>query len=125
MARTNEDAVRERIDNDPGLPILHHITDASVIVDDIVTTASDLGITITAAKLKLIETYLAAHFYALVDLQPMEEQTGRGRIVYEGKTGKYFELTRHGQMAIAMDPTNTLSSGPHVGVTWAGTEREV
>ena len=124
MARTTTDAVRARIDNDPGLPIKHHIADANVIVNDIVTTASDLGITITAARLKVIETYLAAHFYALLDLQPMEEQTSRGRIVYEGKTGKYFELTRHGQMAIALDPTDTLRSGPHVGVTWAGTERE-
>ena len=94
-----------------------------MIVDDIVTAASDLGITITAGRLKLIETYLAAHFYALVDLQPVEEQTGRGRIVYEGKTGMYFELTRHGQMALALDPTDTLRSGPHVGVTWAGTEK--
>ncbi len=124
MARTSEDTVRDVIITDPDLPIQHHIDNAGVVVDDIVTTASDLGITITTAKLKLIETYLAAHFYALVDLQPMEEQTGRGRIVYEGKTGKYFELTRPGQMAIALDPTNTLSSGPHVGVTWAGTERE-
>ena len=123
MARTNEDAVRGIIDNDPGLPIQNHIDNANVIVDDIVTAASDQGITITAARLVLIETYLAAHFYALVDLQPMEEQAGRGRIVYEGKTGKYFELTRHGQMAMAIDPTDTLRSGPHVGVTWAGTEK--
>ena len=123
MVRTTEDYVRSKIDNDPDLPIKHHIETASVLVDDIVTNASDLGITITAARLREIETYLAAHFYALLDLQPMEEETGRGKIKYEGETGKYFELTRHGQMAIAMDPTDTLKSGPQVTVTWAGTER--
>jgi len=122
--RTEECEVREVIDVDPDASVTIHIKNANIVVDKISSNATTLGITITANELKLIETYLAAHFYALFDQQPSEEQVGpRSRTKYQGKTAMAYDSTLWGQLAKELDPTNTLGSQVNVSVNWLGTVR--
>lgn len=118
--RTEECKVREIIDTDPDLDILPFITYANTMTDKIATRATDMAITVTAAELLLIETYIAAHFYALKDPQYIEKQTGKARAVFQGQTGMALNSTFWGQMALAMDPTGVLGGNQAYGA-WLGT----
>lgn len=117
--RTNEDLVRGVIDTNPEKSLKIHIRNANTLTDEIVTEAAAQGITISSGRLELIETYLAAHFYTLEDPWPsrVEVQTGRSRTRYD-KGPDWFE------MAMKLDPTDTLKGGPRVGIHWLGTPIE-
>lgn len=75
-----------------------------------------------------IETYLAAHFYALRDPQYQQEQNEMAMAIYQGKTGTGLELTWWGQQAKIFDVTGTLASldasskkgKTKISMTWLG-----
>ena len=121
--RIEECDVREAIETDEDTPVNSYMFNANVVTDQVAAKATELGITVSTGILKLIETYIAAHFYALFELQTSEEDTGKARTKFQGKTDMYFESTLWGQMAIQFDPTGFLSSSVEVSVFWAGTER--
>lgn len=125
--RTTEDEVRAVLDTDPTINVQSYISNASVIVDDIATRATTMSLTVTSARFKLIETYLAAHLYALFDPQYQEKETGKASATFQGHTGKGYELTWWGQMAISFDPTGMLRDESEGVATpdgnWLGTER--
>lgn len=123
VARTEECEVRAAIETDPDISINTYMTNAGIVTDQVSSEATKLGITVTTGILKLIETYISAHFYALFEQQSHEEDTGKARNKFQGKTNMYFEATLWGQQAIALDPTGFLSSSIPVTVLWAGTER--
>lgn len=84
----------------------------------------------TAEKLARIETYLAAHFYALRDRQTISEQAGTVSVTYQSKIGLFLKLTHYGQTAMMLDGAGGLAAldkkmengGPvKAGFTWLGT----
>lgn len=78
----------------------------------------------TDEELRAIETYLAAHAYALKDPQYSSKSTGKTSSTFEGQTGMLLKFTRYGQMACALDHTGKLSditSGKtKVGIKYVG-----
>lgn len=124
MPRTTEYEVRSVIETDEKISVAQFIKTAGVFTDRVSTKATDMGITVTAAELTAIETYLAAHFYALRDPQYQSKSTGKSQATFQGKTEMGLNLTWWGQQAIALDPTGTLDADSfEAGLTWLGTER--
>lgn len=67
----------------------------------------------TAATLKNIEIYLAAHFAALKFKQAVESELGgtnRAKDKYAYPLGKGLDLTTYGQMAKILDTSKVLAS---------------
>lgn len=68
----------------------------------------------TDAHLTEIETWLAAHFYSVVDkaTRPQMESAGQGaaQITYFGRVGLYLTETHWGQQAIALDTEGNLAA---------------
>ncbi len=136
MARTTATLVKDVIDViDPADTLATFITFAGTITDRAEATAISNGLTLTTAQLLFIETYLAAHLYALKHPQVQKSRTGRSSETYQGKTGTGLLSTFWGQAALEMDNTGSLVSvtdsgfggggdnGPpiSVGATWLGT----
>jgi hypothetical protein len=93
---------------------------AGMLVDDVVACAAEDEITLSDAKLELLERWLAAHAYKQSDRGYSEKQTGRARAKYEGKTGMYLTSTRYGQIAISLDTSGCLAAIAEGGGTSAG-----
>jgi hypothetical protein len=92
------------------------IETASSLVDDLVAAATEEGEVIIAAKAELIERWLSAHQYTMLD--PL----------YAAKSTKDSSGTFRDQSflstALQLDPTGLLSGiikGQRVGGFWAGT----
>ncbi len=70
-----------------------------------------LNLNLSDDLLKLIETYLAAHFTALKDPRVRQVAMHSANITYAlPAMGAGFAGTIYGQTALALDYTNTLSS---------------
>lgn len=128
--RTTQEEVRSvlGIASDSDIAMYPFINTATNIVSRISTNATASSITISSSELQKIEAYLAAHFYALAYPQSVENQAGKSRAKYMGKTDMGFDYTSWGQMAKAMDVTGTLSGmddGVLVGGHWLGTDTTV
>jgi hypothetical protein len=116
MARTTSELVEGLLsdDYDGESSLTVHVTSAYVMVNRVVTCATNKGITLSDEELELIERWLAAHFYASVD-QPYEEKEtaagrGKSRGKFQGKTAMYLEGTKYGQNAMALDYSGCLSA---------------
>lgn len=84
----------------------------------------------TAARLAIIEKWLAAHFLAIRDPRFASETTGPASASYQQQVGLNLGLTPYGQQAMLLDTKGGLawldkhiSQGkrPRVGITWLGT----
>lgn len=106
MARTNESLVKAVIDVDDSVWSGVFILLAEPLVDRLAEAESSL----TDKELTNIETYLAAHFYALRDPQYQSKRTGKASATFQGRTAKGLDLTWWGQTAKALDPTRSLNS---------------
>ena len=127
MARTSDVKVRAVIETEAEHDLEQFITHANALVDRVNTCATGKSITLTSTELEIIETYLAAHFYALRYLQFSEKKTGRASVVIQGKTGMGLEATLWGQQALSLDPSGCLAEitgGNMPTVHWAGTTIE-
>jgi hypothetical protein len=110
MPRTSADEVAEifdtSLDTSDGGSLSTWVEIATELVDDIAETDPSIG----ESRLTKIETLVAAHMAASQD-QRHERESGAARSVsYQGETGMHFEATKHGQQAIALDPTSTLAN---------------
>lgn len=83
-----------------------HIQSANVLVTKVCVSAAD---PLDDAHLALVETWLAAHFYAVTDPQSTYEQAGSVSIKYEGTVDLNLNLTRFGQQAMLLDTTGGLA----------------
>lgn len=105
--RTDEEQLRELLDcgATPNLEVFMAI--ASQTVDALLISSG-----LSAEVLKLVETFLAAHFYTLTKergtlaSQTMGDATDRFHNVYT----KGFGATRFGQQALVLDTSGTLAS---------------
>ncbi len=122
MVRTTQELVAGIIELDPRISDLSpFITAASLLVDE-VDAKSDLA----SENLQVIETWLAAHFYAIRDPRSLVEKAGSVSQTIESKVDLNLSVTRYGQMAMVLDTSGTLralSNGRvSLKVTWLGTD---
>ena len=116
--------------NTPGMPPRYELVSGDVSEYDPASaltnkvSSADSNGTLDEEILFEIETYLAAHFYALRDPQYMEKKTGDASAVFQGRTGMKLDSTLWGQTAITLDLTGFLASvnrGIHkASITWLG-----
>lgn len=112
--RVVESDIRAIIDTDPAIDLYPHILNANILTNKVSRVATEKSITVTDDELKVIEKYVAAHFYSLVDPQYIEKETGRAR-------GKFPERDWYG-IAKMLDPTGVLDSEEVTpNITWLGT----
>lgn len=120
--RTNAGAVAKVLANDYGndpdgnpIDLLPYIETASAVVDDISTYASDNSITLNATRKELIERWLAAHYYTVMDPIYKRKKT-------EKAEGDFFDRSYLG-VAKNLDPTGFLAdleTGITAEVWWLG-----
>ena len=123
--RAVEATVRAVIDTDNKVPMARFIATANALTDYV--SAQDTGSVLNTALLLEVETYLAAHFYALYDRHVglHTEKIGEASADYQGKTEMRLDSTLWGQQAIALDVSGTLSlvnkGSTKLTLTWLGT----
>jgi hypothetical protein len=106
MPRTSTSAVKETVDTSlSDTAIDDWIAVAGDLVDDIEDRSS-----LSDGRLARIERLVAQHFLSAQD-QRHSSVSGPSRSAeYQGETGKHFEGTKHGQRALALDPTGVLAN---------------
>lgn len=79
---------------------------------DLIVTEQLASSDLSAARLKLIELYLAAHFVAITEEKGALKSTkmGDSEDTFGVNVGFGLKLTRYGQQAISLDPSGVLSS---------------
>lgn len=106
MARTNENDVLEIINTDLSTASIDAwIGVANELVDDI----ADEDPTLDSSRLEKIEKLAAAHLLSSQDQRIENASRETASITYQGDTGMNFQGTKHGQAAIALDPTGVLA----------------
>ena len=116
MARTTAELVKNVLApgkdydtvNNPSLEPA--ITAAEEWVSDIASFATESGITVSAKRLQVLATWIAAHVYMTSDRGYTSKSTDGSSGSFQGQTGRYFEATYYGQTAVALDPTGYLAS---------------
>ncbi len=84
--------------------VVPFIKPASILVDRIALADTSVADDV----LLEIETQLAAHFLTLFEPRVVKEEAGATKFEYEGETGMALESSKYGQMAMVLDPTDTL-----------------
>lgn len=95
-------------DYDGSTSLTPYIAAASSIVDRL--AALDSSGVLTSAQLTLIETWLSAHCYCMMDRLMQSEGKGKSSGTVMGVFGKRLESTTYGQMALSLDWSGRLSS---------------
>ena len=97
-----------------------HVGTASTMVDDLVTYATTRGVTLSAAKLELIERWLAAYSYTKTDRifkSRSQGGSGGGSASFAGAEKPYWD------QAVQLDTTGFLLQQEKrkvVSMTWLG-----
>jgi hypothetical protein len=82
-----------------------YIEAASLIVSDVCSNSD-----YSDAKLKMIELWLSAHFYAVREPTAAAERAGSVGATYDSKVDLAFCLTRYGQQALLLDTEGYLAA---------------
>jgi hypothetical protein len=113
MPRTTDAAVRKLIELDASFDTEPFIESANALVTEVCETAEDDdgNAVYDAARLELIERWLAAHYCAQRDPRATQESIGRGAIsaTYQSKVDLGFDNTHYGQMAMRLDTEGGLA----------------
>ena len=106
MARVTESEVAAIIDYDDAITDLEpFITIANLIITEKMT-----GLSLSAALLKELERWLAAHFVAVRDPRLTSEKIGDASVGLAVKVGMHLDATPYGQQVKVLDPTGTLAN---------------
>ena len=105
MARVTSSDVAAICELDATIPVDPFIAVATLLVDEELAIKNVLS----AARLKEIERYLAAHFYCVRDPRAQSESAGVSQS-YEGSASDGLKRTRFGQQAIILDTTGRLNT---------------
>lgn len=130
--RTTAELVGAIVDVDPSVSDLSPFIDAA---NELVTELC-LPVGYTDTRLELIERWLSAHFYCILDPRSASEQAGaNGGTVsqsFQYKVGLMLAVTTYGQQAMMLDTQGALSimsaqaakgdNKRKVGVLWVGKE---
>lgn len=124
MRASSEDVAKiiEHKNRPDGTPIdlVPFIRAASVIVDRVITCAARRkpAVTLTAEEKKLLEAWLAAHYYSALSPQ----MTSKGTQSSSGS----FQVTPYLEYAYGLDPSGCLRSvmqGQRASAVWLGKPR--
>lgn len=115
MARTNDTMVKAIIRvpaNRQGVPtdLTPFIDAANHMVDAVCLVVPTGGTTYTEAMLTRIETWLAAHFYAVDDPRSQRDRISSLTKEIETKVDLGLDVTRYGQMAMRLDVNGGLAA---------------
>ena len=106
MSRADEQDVRGIVENDPDISMSIFIETAAELTAYIESCAATVP---SDNRLKVIETWLAAHFYSIRDQQFQSVNTDGASATYQGQTAMYLDSTHWGQQAITLDTTGCLA----------------
>lgn len=120
----------EIIPDDPAM--LPFITVANELVTEACTGDEGPTTDYSAARLELIERWLAAHFYTNRDPRAVNEKAGTVGAAFQSKVDLGFSTSHYGQTAMRLDTNgglakineDTKKGKPTVGVFWPGTYPE-
>jgi len=128
--RASPSDVTAIIDFDPSITNLQPFIDAA---NELVTELCAMVSTYTDARLKMIETWLAAHFLAVRDPRYASESMGAASASYQASPGPNLSLTPYGQQAMLLDTNGSLawidkhiSQGKRakVSISYLGTDKK-
>lgn len=100
------------------------VESASAFIDQCVTVAAARGTPLPSTLQEILERWVSAHIYVMVDQAYAQKSTGGASASFQGQTGMVFEATKYGQTALMLDTTGTLtvmSKRQVAGVDWLGT----
>ena len=126
MARVTDADVEELVEVDDSISLTPFINAANELVTELCTDSD-----YTDARLKMIEGWLAAHFYLMRDPAISTEKAGSVNVQYQYKIGLQLAQTKQGQTAIMLDTAGNLAAlskktergrSAKVSATWAGTD---
>lgn len=126
MARTTAEKVGKVIEVDPEVDLDPFIEAATLLVDEVCVPFGH-----SEARLTVIETWLAAHFYGVFDHETQVAQEWIGAAIgtqYRGKAELGLNLTKQGQQAMILDTggglakVNAQAQNPDVSLGLAATQ---
>ena len=127
MPRTDATEINKIIETDETVSLTPFIIAASQLVEAKCAVFPEY----TSDELKNIETWLAAHFYTVLDPRAVQEQAGSVQVTYQSKVDLGLNTSHYGQMAKLLDYRGGLAGlendqkdnkGPvTVGINWVGT----
>ena len=118
--RATDAGVKEIIEVEATISTTPFIAVANNLIN---RTCGAAGTTLSEADLTLIETWLAAHFYAIRESRTSSESADGVSDTFQSKVDLGLKLTHYGQMALVLDTTGKLlnSGTRRPSMTWAGT----
>lgn len=129
--RTTDTEVRQIIETDTSIDLIPFITVASSMVTELCTDSNGNEVHGTE-RMTLIETWLAAHFYAIRDMRLAEQNLSFMEYSesYQYKVGLNLQVTMYGQQVLILDTSGAFAAMNKmaeqgksvVGVNWLGTE---
>lgn len=105
--RVRDDEVKQILDTD--INTTPFIETANVFINDLLSTEISEG-TVSAAVLRQMELWLAAHFVSIRDKPVKSEKAGDGQVTYAVQEGKGLDATPYGQQVKAIDPTGKMAT---------------
>jgi len=115
--------VQAVLETDSDIDLYPYIKVASVLTDKVEECATDRSAALNDEQLHDIETYLAAHLYALRDPQYSSKSTQSASASFQGQTAMKLDYTPFGQMAQVLDTSGCLSAynvGARARAVWLG-----
>ena len=133
MSRTTSELVEAIIEVDSDITLTPFISAANGLITQCCTNLGDNYEEYTDDRLQEIETWLAAHFYAIRDPRAKSEKAGSVSVKFQSKVDLGLSTTHYGQMAKLLDYQGGLASldlkikqgrkrGP--SITWIGKTEE-
>jgi hypothetical protein len=110
VTRTNAILVGQIIKVKAGTDLTPFIDAANHLVDAVCLVVPVGGITYTEDQLTRIETWLAAHHYAILDPRSERERISTLTKQIETKVDLGLDVTRYGQMAMRLDVNGGLAA---------------
>lgn len=108
MVRTTDADVASiiEVDADVAPTLASFIRPASMLVDEVCAPVE----TYSEERLKEIETWLAAHFYAQRDPRAQREDVASIGVTFQSKVDLGLNNTHYGQMAMSLDTNGGLAA---------------
>ena len=107
MGRTSEADVRAILNDTPTIAISVFIETAAEMTD-YVETCDTTG-ALSARALRMIETWLSAYYYSILDQPWQEKKTLDASAKFQGTSDLGFDANQYGQAAMRLDTTGCLS----------------
>src|SRR5262249_26877290 len=112
------------VNYDGSTDLQQYIDTADIVVQRMITCASQKGFTHTPQELEMIERWLSAHFYCKMDPLYNSNSTEGASGAYQRKSGgEGFESTDYGEAAVRLDDSgclNAMGKRTTVSAFWLG-----